>query len=327
MKGVLIGIGNMGKNHARLLLDSNQVKSLDLVDPCYEEYEANYRFDSCYKDLDDAIFSNQYDFAIVASPTNTHYEICKKLLENKIHTLVEKPVAEDFNKATDLQNIALKNDVHFLPGHIERYNPAVTFLKKTLDNFDINSVYRIEVLRCSPFPPRISDVGVAFDLSVHDLDVINYLFDTEAKTVFCKSSQKLHKDHEDGIMAIINFDNDIDCIMNTNWTAPIKKREMNIYGAWGMFKIDFISQNLTYYENPSHVSEQGAYGWTGISEGRKITYNVPKYEPLKKEHEHFFNGIATGNFFQEEIKSGIDVIRLVSKFHESILRNKAVKGE
>ena len=94
-----------------------------------------------------------------------------------------------------------------------------------------------------------------------------------------------------------------------------------------MFTVDFISQEVVYYENPSHIADQGTWGWTGISEGEQIKYNVPKSEPLKNEHEHFFNGILKDLSFEEEINSSINVVKVVSKFHVSNKEKREIEIE
>jgi len=328
MKCMLIGLGNMGRNHARVLSQLNSIDEVVLVDPNHSELEEIPRiFSKCYSSLDEALSVFRPDFAVVAVPTKHHFDICEVLINAGINTLVEKPITEDSQSAIALRDLALKSNVALLPGHIERYNPAIVYLKKILEDFSLDSVYRIEVLRCSPFPPRVADVGVAFDLSVHDLDVINYLFAKKINSLYCRSAQTLHQNHEDGVMCYINYDDQIDCIMNTNWTSPLKQREMKIYGGWGMLKVDFISQEVTYFENPHHIAVEGTWGWTGISEGQQIKHNVPKSEPLRNEYDFFLSGIAKGYRFESEMNSSIDVVKAVEHFYKSIKKKGEVNFE
>lgn len=313
MNGLLVGLGNMGRNHARIL--TQIANSVSFVDPNYKSIKNLPKgFSYCFENIDDALNNHTYDFAVVAAPTQHHFEICERLIEEKLHILVEKPITESLDTAKALHKLANDNNVKLLPGHIERYNPAIIFLKDILGSYDLDSVYRIEVLRCSPFPPRITDVGVSFDLSVHDLDVINCLFDKKVTSLFCRKSQKLHSTREDGIICYLNYEKDIDCIMNTNWTSPVKKREIKIFGAWGMFTVDFISQEVTYNKNPSHIADHGTWGWTGISEGEQVKYNIPKSEPLFNEYKYFFDGIKKNLSFDKEILSAINVIEVVEQF-------------
>ena len=81
-----------------------------------------------------------------------------------------------------------------------------------------------------------------------------------------------------------------------------------------MFTVDFISQEVTYNKNPSHIADHGTWGWTGISEGEQVKYNFPKSEPLFNEYNHFFNGIKKNLSFDKEVLSAIDVIKVVAQF-------------
>jgi len=328
MNALLIGFGVMGKNHARLLSQNSSVKKITIVDPMVKDNkpQLNHLYKT-HKTLGHALRNNRPDFAIVASPTSTHYEQCFKLLAHKIPFIVEKPITTDFVKASKIIKHAEELNIQILPGHVERYNPAVTFLKDKLKNYDIDSIYRIEVNRCSPFPPRITDLGVGFDLSVHDLDVLNYLLGFTPHSVFSSFSHNIHPNYEDGLVSIINYDNNIQCIMNTNWTSPLKKRELKIFAGWGLFKLDFISQEVQFFENPSAISKDGSWGWTGISEGQRIKFNINKSEPLRNEHSFFLNKLGTPYKFKEQISSALNAIKVVSAFHLSNLSKKFIEIE
>ncbi|MGR3836973.1 MAG: Gfo/Idh/MocA family oxidoreductase [Cognatishimia sp.] len=313
MNGLLIGYGNMGRNHARLLLQTEH--DLSLVEPaCADRDDLPETMKAIYDNLDTALVSDSYDFAVVAAPSSLHFEIAKRLIQEGIDLLVEKPLCDTLETAEELARIAKDKGVRILPGHVERYNPAVIHLKQQLQALDLSSVYRVEVVRCSPFSPRISDVGVAADLSVHDLDAINFLLGESATSVYCRRAQNIHATQEDGVLAILNYNGKFDCVMNTNWTTPLKRREMRVFGAWGMFSIDFIAQEVTFIENPSHEAGQSL---TAIGAGDPVKLEVVKAEPLKNELDYFFAGLAEGRFFDEEVQSAINVIKVVGSFDAS----------
>lgn len=313
MNGLLVGLGNMGRNHARLLLHTDH--ELSLVDPRVGgDLDLPEGLKAAYATLEEALEKDSYDFAVVAAPSSLHFEISKELIERGIDLLVEKPLSDTLETAEQLAKLAKAKGVKMLPGHVERYNPAVIHLKNKLQSLDLDSVYRVEVVRCSPFPPRISDVGVAADLSVHDLDAINFLLGEKASSVYCRRAQNIHATQEDGVLAILNYSDKFDCVMNTNWTTPLKRREMRVFGAWGMFSIDFIAQEVTFYDNPSHAAGEAL---TGIGAGEPAKFDVTRAEPLKNEHDYFFAGLAEGKFFDEEVLSAIDVIKIVGSFKTS----------
>ena len=86
--------------------------------------------------------------------------------------------------------------------------------------------------------------------------------------------------------------------MNTNWTSPVKQRTLRVFGAWGMFELNFIEQSVYFYENPSHVALERFLGLDmSISEGMQVKYNVPKDEPLRLQYKHFFETVESGKDF------------------------------
>ncbi len=160
LQGVLYGHGHMGRFHAAKLAERTDVELL-IVDP-EQGLDPNG--------------SIQPDFAIVATPTNTHAQIAQPLLLNGIPCLVEKPLANEIDEAKQLAQYA-----HLSVGHIERFNPVFSVLENALPEF-------IEIERLAPFQPRSTDVDVIADLMIHDLDLLprfmpGRLMDVRAKGV------------------------------------------------------------------------------------------------------------------------------------------------
>ena len=321
MNGLLVGHGNMGRNHARLLKQRDH--DISLVDPIFQPADhPDHGFKNCYATLAEALAEDRFDFAIIAAPSSLHYEIAKELIGQGIDILVEKPLSDTLETAEDLARLATENGVKMLPGHVERYNPAVRFLKERLTALGTDSVYRVEVVRCSPFPARITDVGVAADLSVHDLDAINFLMGEQATSVYCRRSQKMHATQEDGVLAILNFNDKFDCQLNTNWTSPLRRRELRIFGAWGMFVLDFMAQEVSFQANADYLADEPM---TALTQGEATIFDVQKGEPLRNEHDHFFTGLAAGTGFDEEVQSAINVIKTVGKFATSHAEKREVQ--
>ena len=130
MKIIQIGTGGWGKNHARILselgvlvaiCDTNIEKSKEYG----EKYSVNY-----YESLEKVLESEEFDGAFVVTPTSTHVEIAKKLLEAKKHVFVEKPLTYKSEDGEKLAKLAEKNKVILTCGYIERFNPAVDVVKK-----------------------------------------------------------------------------------------------------------------------------------------------------------------------------------------------------
>src|SRR5204863_1219026 len=120
------------------------------------------------KSLDE--FAGLVDAASIATPTNTHHEIALPLLQQGKHLLVEKPIAENPQHATELAELAARNRLILQVGHVERFNPVLSALEARLTHPRF-----IEAHRLSPYPNRSTDIGVVLDLMIHDLEIILHL--------------------------------------------------------------------------------------------------------------------------------------------------------
>lgn len=326
IKAAVIGVGSMGANHVRVLSNLTNVTLCGVVDAnelhglrVAERFKTNY-----YSSVESLLMEQSPDFVCIAVPTALHRKVAQLFLEKSTHVLVEKPIAASSEDAVFLNELAKKHKVKLLPGHIERYNPAIRMLKKQISESELGPIYRIEVTRAGPFPSRIQDVGVARDLAVHDLDVISYLLGEKPEALFCEKQRLLHSTGEDALAAIIRYPHNITCLLNVNWTSPTKTRTLKVFGHRGMFHVDYIDQEIRFFENADQISKDVLWEQATISEGREIKYPIRKSEPLANEIEYFISAIDKCKNLDEEIESGINAIRIVEKMDESARLNQFV---
>src|SRR4029077_1687365 len=115
-------------------------------------------------------FAERIDAASIATPTSSHYEIALQLLKRGKHLLVEKPITENPQHATELADLAAKNQLILQVGHVERFNPVLSALEARLTHPRF-----IEAHRLSSYPNRSTDIGVVLDLMIHDLEIVLHL--------------------------------------------------------------------------------------------------------------------------------------------------------
>ena len=166
----VIGTGSMGKNHARIFSEMPNAKFaavLDTREDVAREMATKFGAEPVTS-LEK--FIALVDAATVATPTITHFEIAKALLEAGKHVLVEKPFTETPEQARELCDLAQQRGLVLQVGHIERFNPVMPALEKRL-----NAPRFIEATRLSPYPGRSLDVGVVLDVMIHDLEIILHL--------------------------------------------------------------------------------------------------------------------------------------------------------
>ena len=170
MKTAVIGVGHLGKIHARIVNENPNVELAAVVDARAESakeigelYNVPY-----FTNVEDVI--PMIDAAHVVVPTPLHYEVTKKLLLAGKHVLLEKPITTTVAEADELLKLAKERNLILQVGHVERFNPAIIGIQKILKD----PIF-IEVHRLSPFNIRGTEVSVVFDLMIHDIDIILHL--------------------------------------------------------------------------------------------------------------------------------------------------------
>ena len=169
MKVVQIGVGGWGKNHSRVLsefgvlsavCDTNSQRAKEFG----EKYSVNF-----HNSLESLLEHEEFDAALVCTPTFTHSDMTKRLIENKKHVFVEKPMTYLSEDGQNLIDAAKRNNVILTCGYIERFNPAVASVKDFLKSQKYGDLIRLEFYREHRMPQHIKDVGVIYDTSVHDI--------------------------------------------------------------------------------------------------------------------------------------------------------------
>lgn len=290
-RAAVIGVGSMGKNHVRVY---NEMPEVDLVavadanQQTVEQVARTYRVPA-YTDFYEMIERERPDVVSVVVPTSEHFGVALRALELGCHVLVEKPIASTVEQAHQLIEVAERDERVFTVGHIERYNPAVIELKRRLDIGELGKVFQIHARRWGPLPTRIQDVGVIMDLAPHDLDIMRYLTGSEATRVYAQTKYEVRPSLEDLFIGVVDFENGAVGVLDINWLTPTKIRELYVTGAGGMYRVNYLSQDLFYYENPETKGGDWAVMqlMRGVSEGVVNRYVIQKREPLRLELEAF----------------------------------------
>jgi UDP-N-acetylglucosamine 3-dehydrogenase len=286
----VIGLGSMGKNHARVCSEIENIELIGVSDinkktakEIAEKFDTKTFFD--YKELIPHI-----DAAIIATPTVTHHKIALDLIEEGKHVLVEKPICENIKKSEELVNKAKKENLILAVGHIERHNPAVGFIKDSLEKKKFGDLITLNSRRVSNFPGRIKDVGVVMDLGIHDIDIMYYLAG-DVKSVYTRAG-KFNKtiEYEDYANIILNFKNYVCGIVEVNWLTPMKVRKLFLTCSENYVEADYINQSVTISSSLfKKVDLTNLYRVP-------IQYNVNKValekkEPLKNEINDFIKAV------------------------------------
>lgn len=287
----VIGVGAMGKNHVRVY---QEMPDADLVAIVDQDHAAAERLGRVYHvpvyaDINEMIARERPEAVSVAVPTQSHFAVANTLLEAGCHVLVEKPIAESLEEAYSLINTAERVGRVLAVGHIERFNPAITELKRRLDAGELGRIFQIYARRLGPFPVRIRDVGVLMDLATHDLDIMQYLVGRSVARVFAETKRELHAHCEDMMVGILRFEDATLGLLEINWLTPTKIRKLYVTGERGMFRVNYLTQELCYFKN----AEAKDGDWStldilqGVSQGPMVRFPLNKKEPLRAELDAF----------------------------------------
>ncbi|MFW5776658.1 MAG: Gfo/Idh/MocA family oxidoreductase [Spirochaetota bacterium] len=278
MRVGLIGMGVMGRNHYRVL---NTIPEAELVAVCDERLPLDLP-ERVYLRVEEMLEEETLDAVVIAVPTSSHLEVASKVIDAGVPVLVEKPLASTVAEGHELVDLAGRIGVRAVVGHVERFNPVVRSLIHELEDKEI---YSINITRIGPFPPRINDVGVLVDLSVHDIDLVHCLTGGVAL-----SESRIYKsikrtgNREDNAVISMRLENDVVANITTNWLTPFKKRTIEVAADRAFYTADLMSQELTEY---SDYTESNSFVVRSC--------RVVKSEPLLGELRAFLHFASTGD--------------------------------
>jgi predicted dehydrogenase len=249
LRAGLIGLGMMGRHHARVLGSLDGVELVAVADPGGDAHGAA----GGREVLPDVrgLIAAGIDFAVVAVPTVFHTETGLALAEAGVHTLVEKPLAPDVESATLLTETFERAGLVGAVGHIERFNPSLQNLRKRLEHGELGEVFQVVTRRQGPFPNRIADVGVVKDLATHDIDSTAWVTRQPYTSVSAHTAYRSGREHEDLIAMTGRLADGTVVNHLVNWLSPMKERVTIVTGEKGCFVADTLTADLTFYANAS----------------------------------------------------------------------------
>jgi predicted dehydrogenase len=293
LRGAVLGLGMMGRHHARLLQSSPRVTFAGAVDPGGDIHGAVHDASLVFADLAALLAAGAPDFAIVAVPTDEHLPAVQALTDAGVHVLVEKPLAATAAQAREVIEIVQSAGVLAAVGHVERVNPALLELRRRVQAGELGEVFLIATERVGPFPSRVRDVGVVKDLGTHDLDLVRWIGGAPVARVAAETQHRMGREHEDLVLATGKLTSGVAFNCVVDWLSPTKVRRTRVLGELGMLVADTLTADLTLYANGDVASSWDATrALRGVSEGDMTRFALSRREPLLVELESFCDLIA-----------------------------------
>jgi UDP-N-acetylglucosamine 3-dehydrogenase len=317
LRAGLIGLGAMGRNHARVLANLDGVDLVGIVDPSPGSRDAAQGrpvFASVAE-----LLAHGIDYAVVACPTSLHEAVGLQLADAGVNALIEKPLAHSVEAARRLVDAFELHGLVAGVGHIERFNPAVQNLRLRLELGELGDVFQVVTRRQGPFPQRIDDVGVVKDLATHDIDLTSWVTGQDYVSVAARTLSKSGNVHEDMVAVVGQLTDGTIVSHLVNWLSPLKERYTAVTGERGCFVADTLSADLTFYSNGAMPSEwEAVRAFRGVSEGDMIRFAIPKREPLLVEHELFRDAVAGASNDIVTLGQGLRTVEISAALLESV---------
>lgn len=320
----LIGLGMMGRHHARLLREVDGIDLIAVADAMGDPH--GVAGDIPLLDSVQGLIDAGVEAAVVAVPTKFHEEVGLALAEAGVHTLVEKPVAHTLEAATRLVDAFDAADRVAAVGHVERFNPALMSLRGRIANGDLGDVYQIQTRRQGPFPARIADVGVVKDLGSHDIDLTAWLAQSSYATIAAQTAYRSGREHEDMVAITGKLRNGTMVNHIVNWLTPFKERLTVVTGERGAFIADTLTADLSFFENGTTEGTWDAMtAFRGVSEGTITRFALDKREPLRSEHEAFRDAILGVRNDAVTLREGLETLRVAETAIESAASGETIR--
>ena len=316
LKAGLIGLGMMGRHHARALGSLEGVDLVAVADPVGDTHGvAGDR--EVLRSIEELIAAG-IDYCMVAVPTIYHEEVGLKLASAGVHSIIEKPLAPDVASATRLAEAFEKAGLVGAVGHIERYNPSLQEARRRIEAGELGRVFQVTTRRQNGFPTRIADVGVVKDLATHDIDLTTWVTQQEFVWVQARTAHRAGRDHEDLVSAVGQLADGTVTNHLVNWLSPFKERVTVITGERGAYVCDTLTADLTFYANGTQVEAwEDVANFRGVSEGDVIRYAIEKPEPLKLEHENFRDAVLGKPADIVTMRQGLNTVKVADWMIES----------
>lgn len=295
----VIGVGYLGSQHARILSSISECKLSCVVDIDKEKADRvakEYKTVPVYK-WEDAI--PLIDSAVVATPTSTHFEISKGLIESGKNLLVEKPITEKIEEAEELVEYARRAGVVFQVGHVERFNPALIEARRIIKNPRF-----IEVHRLGTFSYRSIDIDVVLDLMIHDIDIVLDIVQSEPLEIKSAGARVLTSKID---IANARLEFESGCVANLTASRVYGKkvRKLRVFQPFKYISIDYKDQEVKIYSLEDFFIKEELL-------------RIEKAEPLKLELLNFIKSIDGKDGKGVTGEEGLKALKLACKILEEM---------
>jgi len=247
LKVGIVGVGQFGQNHARILNASDKCEFVGLYDIDQKRAKeiSNRLGAKAFADFDSLI--SDIDVLFVVVTTISHFELAERALNNGIHVFIEKPITEKLDQAKKLVKLAEDKKLKIQVGHIERFNPVIMELENK-----IKKPIFMECHRIAPFTPRGTDIPVVLELMIHDIDLILSFMESKVKRISASGAGVMTKSI-DIANARLEFEDGAVANITASRISLKRSRQLRIFQKDAYFSIDFQDKSAKHIKKSKHL--------------------------------------------------------------------------
>lgn len=321
----IIGCGQWGPNHVRILLDlpnSTVIGVVDLDNRRLQYIAERYPNVSIYKDYREILENPLINAVVISTPTQTHYEITKKALQAGKHVLCEKPICKSVEEGEELASLAKTSGLVLMVGHIFLFNPGIVKLKELLKFNNLGKLYYLSATRTNLGPVR-NDVNAVYDLASHDISIFNFILDSIPTEVSAVGASFLQKSIEDVAFISLKYPGNILANIRVSWLDPKKVRQITIVGDKNMAIWNDLAEIGPVIVYDKGIIKEPYYDDYGEFQllAREGDITIPKVkmeEPLKVQDRYFLSCLENSAVPISDGTFGVNVVKVIIAITNSI---------
>ena len=328
LKIAVVGAGSWGRNHVRsvaALPEADLAAICDLDAGVRESMARQYPATLVTDSVDDAM--GAAEAVVVATPAASHLELAHKAIERGLPVLVEKPFALSVQEAEDMAELAAKQGVAVMVGHLLVFHPAVERLKAMIEAGELGDLYYLYSQRVNLGQVR-PDENALWSFGPHDVSVALELLGQAPTRVTAHGKSYLQPGVEDVVFMTMEFASGVMAHVQLSWLDPHKERRLTVVGSDKMVVFDDMQprEKLKIYDKGvDRPPEYASYGESlAIREGDISIPRVPMVEPLKAELRHFVRAARGEEAPRADAASGVTVVRILEAASRSLDRGGAL---
>ncbi|MBL9186260.1 MAG: Gfo/Idh/MocA family oxidoreductase [Opitutaceae bacterium] len=326
----VIGCGYWGPNLLRNFHEGRDTKLVGVADLNPDRLawaRGLYPHITATSSADELINDPRIDAVAIATPVNTHFELAMRAVRAGKHVLVEKPLCHRSDLARELIDEAAKRKVTLMVDHTFIYTPAVRKIKQLIKDNELGQIYYYDSARINLGLVQ-ADVNVLWDLAVHDLSIIQFLFPEAPQAVSATGMRHIAGRPETIAYLTLHYGSGFIAHCHVNWLSPVKVRRTLIGGTKKMVVYDDVepTEKLRIYDTGVKLgqhgeAEKGHPDYRMRIDYRKGDISIPHLEgkeALKLEVEHFVESIRSGKPPLSGGAEGLQLIRMLEAASQSL---------